>query len=187
MSGGPPGDAGQVRQPAEGVGNAGEAGAVPIGAVLAVAGDAHQHQAGVDCLELLWPEPPFLQRAWSKILAQDVGLGDEPLEERRPLWLAQVEGDRLLVALLREPGIAVAALARRAELAQRVAEAGLLDLDDLGAELAEDGGGERPGDEGREVDDSDAVERQRCGHGARKRRLGPHVNRPHPGRAPRGA
>ena len=123
------------------------------------------------------PRPHVLQRTGAKILAQDVGLGGQALQQRRALGPAQVEGDRLLVALFREPGIAVAALAGGAELAQRVALAGLLDLDDLGAELAEDGGGEGPGDEGREVDDADAVERQLVGHGGRKRRSGRHVNR----------
>ena len=158
------------------MGDAGEAGAVLVGAFLSVARDAHHDEVGVDGLERVGPQAPLLHGARPEILAQDIGLGDQPLEERRALGLAQVEGDRLLVALLREPGVAVAPLAGRAELAQRVAEPRLLDLDDLGAELAEHGGGKRPRDEGREVDNPDAVERKLLRHRGRKRRLGPHVN-----------
>ena len=169
-----------MSEAAEGVRNAGEAGAVPVRAGLAVARDAHQHEAGVHGLQLVRPQAPLLHGAGPEILAEDVGLGDEALEEGSALGLAEVEGDRLLVALLGEPGVAIAARTRRAELAERVAQPRLLDLDDLGAELAEDGRGERPGDEGRKVDDADAVERQLLGllgHSGRKRRSGRQVNR----------
>ena len=173
----PAGDAGEMSEAAEGVRNAGEARAVLVGASLAVARDAHQHQAGVHGLQLVRPQAPLLHGAGPEILAEDVGLGDEALEERSTLGLAEVEGDGLLVALLREPSIAVAALAGRPEFAQRIARPRLLDLDDLGAELAEDGGCERPSDEGRKVDDADAMERQLLRHSGRKRRSGRHVNR----------
>ena len=116
--------------------------------------------AGLTAFSASGPRPHFSSVPGREILAEDVGGSDQAPEEGRALRLAQVEGDGLLVALLGEPGVAVAALARAAELAQRVAEPRLLDLDDLGAELAEDGGGERPGDEGREVDDADAAQRQ---------------------------
>ena len=47
---------------------------------------------------------------------------------------------------------------------------GVLDLDHLGAEVAEHGGGERPGEEGGEVEDAEAVE-GRCGHRDARDRL----------------
>ena len=149
-----------MSEAAEGVRDASEAGAVLVGPGLAVAGNPHQHQAGIHGLQLVRPQAPLLHGAGAKILAEDVGLGDEALEKGRAFGLAQVEGDGLLVALLREPGVTVAPRTRGAELAERIAEPRLLHLDDLGAELAEDGRGEGPGDEGRKVDDTDALERQ---------------------------
>ena len=53
---------------------------------------------------------------------------------------------------------------RRAEPAQVVAAPRLLDLDDLGAELAEQRAAEGRGHEGREVEHGEAVER--AGHEA---------------------
>ena len=77
------------------------------------------------------------------------------------LGLAEVEGDAALVPAHALPHEADAVLAV-APGAQGIADAGLFDLDDLGAELAQGGGHHRAGDQRRRVDDPQPVQRARC-------------------------
>src|SRR5262249_34837871 len=84
--------------------------------------------------------------------------GQEAEEQLASLGVAQVERDALLVAVEGEEddghavdfGIPVTAL---------VAALRRLHLDHLGAEVAQDRGAERPGEEARQVEDTDAGER----------------------------
>ena len=85
-----------------------------------------------------------------------------------PSARAQVERDALAAAALDRPEQRVRApsssVDERPDLAHEVAAAGLLDLDDLGALLAEQAGAERRGDAGAEVEDAQPRERAVTAH-----------------------
>ena len=76
-----------------------------------------------------------------------------------PARVAQVDGDRPLVARDRRPPEA-ATVDAHAVTPHDVADAGRLDLDHLGAEVTEQLPGERPGDERAELEDAHARERR---------------------------
>src|SRR3954470_23550022 len=65
---------------------------------------------------------------------------------------AQVERDELLVARLHRPPQRPSPVVRPAPLAQHVGAPGILDLDDLGAHVAEQAPGERPRDKAAELE-----------------------------------
>ena len=155
----PVGIAREVRQPAEGVADAAEAGTRAVGPGLAEAGDAHHHQLGVLLAEDIPAEAPLLHGAGLEILDQDIGLRHQPLQDRGALGLAQVERRRLLVAALLQPGQRVAVRGDGAELAERIADLRQLELDHLGAELGQLRRAERAGEKARHVDDADALHR----------------------------
>src|SRR5699024_3431792 len=88
----------------------------------------------------------------------DVGRCGEATDEVPPFLVTQVERDGPLVAPdagLPEP----LAVADDAPAAHRIAVAGRLDLDDLGAVVTQQLPRERPGDEAAELEDPHAVER----------------------------
>src|SRR3989475_6795343 len=102
----------------------------------------------------------------SEVLRHDGGRRDEPADQRLALGVAQVARNGLLVARLDEPPVGAAgATGGSAEAPEVVTDTGLLDLDDLGAELAEERRAERRGEECREVEHGDAGEcRAGVGH-----------------------
>ncbi len=152
---------GEMGQATEGMGDSREAGTLAIRPGLTVAGDAQHHDAGIDARQNLIAEPPLLHRAGPEVLAYDVGLLDQPQEQFLPLAAAQIERHRPLVPRLRQPSKrAVVACGRGAVAAPRIAGTRLFDLDHLRAELAQDGGGERCGDEGRHIEHPNARHRQ---------------------------
>ena len=112
---------------------------------------------------------PLLERAGPEVLDEHVGGRREPAEEVLALGRAQVERDALAAAAFDRPeqrvlAVGVAGVDERPDLAHEVAAARLLDLDDLGALLAEQPGAERRGDARAEVEHAQARERtgQRC-------------------------
>jgi hypothetical protein len=130
--------------------------AIPIRAVLAPAGDAREDQAGILRGQRVPAESPFLERAGQEVLDQHVGLTAEPPQERLPSCVGQIQGDRALaagvdlppeLAAIPEPG------------AQRIAAPWILDLDDVGAVVAQDGRQDAPRDQAGAVDDSETGER----------------------------
>ena len=142
-------EAGEVSEPAEGMGDAGEARPLAVGPGLAVAGDPQHDEARIGSRQFVIAEAPALHCAGAEVLAHDIRIRREPPEQGRPFRRAQVERDRPLVARLAQPGEgAVGAGARRAVAPPGIA-CGLFDLDDLRAELAEDRRRVRAGDESR--------------------------------------
>ena len=133
-----------------------EAGPVAVGPVLAPAGDAHDHQARVALVQLGRREAHLFERAGAEILDQHLGGRDQVEQQLAAARRAQAQRDALLVAGVELP---VDADPVRLPGAQRVALAGILDLDDLGAEIGELRRDRVAGDEPRHVDDPDAVER----------------------------
>src|SRR5450759_3018232 len=155
------GKTGEVGQAAEGMRDVGEARTAAVGAGLAETGDPEHDQAWVDLAEHVPAQAPGLHRAGAKVLHQDVALGDQLEEQLQAAPLSQVDGDRLAVAGLAEPGQrGVLALGRYAEAAHRVTGDRVLDLDDLGTELAHDAGGVGAGEERADVDDPYPAQRQ---------------------------
>ena len=103
------------------------------------------------------------RRARPHVVDEDVGGRREPqqrLARRRPL---QVEHDALLVAVDVEEIGGHARIPRRADAAHHLA-LGRLDLDDFGAEVAEDLGRHRPQYRDRQVDDANPRKRSRTCH-----------------------
>src|SRR5262249_10584536 len=120
--------------------------------------DAHHHEPRVHARQLVVTEAPLLHRAGAEVLGEDVGTLRESADQRLALRLAEIAGDRLLVARFDQPHVGDALGRLVSEAPQVVALPGLLDLDDLGAHLAEKRATERGGDEGREVERHEAVE-----------------------------
>ena len=116
------------------------------------------HQTGVELEQHVGGEAPALEGAGPEVLDQHVGGGDQAAEDLGALGGGQAERDGALVARdLRPPDRG--AVERRAVAAHAVAGLRVLDLDHLGAEVAEDLAGQGPGQDRRGVDDAEAGER----------------------------
>src|SRR5688572_13908483 len=150
--------AGDVAQPAHRLADRAEAGPLAVWPGLAVAGDAHQDQLGVVARERVPAEVPFLQRPGPEVLDHDVRAARQAAHDLLAFGPAQIAGHRLLVARLHVPPQR-GAVAQLAPLAQRIALARRLDLDHLGAEVAQRLGAERPGDQAAELHHPHARER----------------------------
>ena len=121
--------------------------ALGIGPGLAVARDAHHDDAGVDFGQPVVAQVPPLHRAGAEILDQDVGPRDQTVDDVLAFLLARVDGDRFLVAGEHREPQRLAVRLLRPPFAHRIAPAGLLELDHLGAEICQQLAAKRPGDE----------------------------------------
>ena len=137
--------AGDVHQAAERLRDALEAGPLAVRPGLAVPADAQHDRVRVQAVQELPADAPPLQRPGPEVLGDDIGPAVQLLDDRPGLLGPQVEGDAALVPGERHPPQAPLVVVRRerAEPALHVALAGQLDLDDLGAEVAEQRAGER--------------------------------------------
>ena len=160
----PAGEAVHVPQSAGGFGHRGVTRLVRLGAGLSVTGHAHQDDAPIAFAQHVVTEIPLLQGAGPEVLDDDVGLLDEVEEELAALGLAQVQRHGLLVARVDRPEEVVSVEFGLTPGAQRIWGAWWLDLDDLGAHVAQQSPGERSGDQRADLDDPDAVERAGHGH-----------------------
>ena len=151
--------AGKISQARKRVRDAGEAGLGAHRPVLAVGRNAHQNGARVQPLELVISQSPFFQRSGPEILDNDIAFCRQLPQQFATALLLQIERDALLVAAFRQPDQRVAAFGIGAEAAQRIADIGRLDLDHLGAELAEDRRAIRARDEGAEIEHPDPFKR----------------------------
>ena len=154
------GRAGDVAQSAHRLADDAEARAFAIRAGLPVAGNADHDHAGIDGGEGFVGEAPVLERAGAEVLDHDVRAFHQRARDRLAVRLPQVDGDRSLVARLHVPPQRRAVL-HVAPIAQRVAGAGRLELDDVGAELGQDLGAERACDQRAQFHDRQARERAR--------------------------
>src|SRR5262249_48553918 len=103
------------------------------------------------------------ESAGREVLDDDVGAGRDRLDRPSALLGDEVEGDRLLVAIdgqvvRRHPA---PRLVGRAPAAGDVAVGRMLDLDDPGTQVRKQHRAERAGQDARQVEDQDAVERSR--------------------------
>ena len=121
-------------------------------------------QARVERRERLVAEPERLERAGAVVLHEHVRGGCELAQGLAVGLLLQVQRDRALVRRLGQEGGAHLATVERlvgAGAAALVGVVGMLDLDHVGAEHGQLVGGERPGQDVRDVDHADAFERSR--------------------------
>ena len=135
------------------------AGQITAGPRCAVTGNRAVNQSLVHRPRLLRPEAEPLERAGSKVFHQHVGRLNQLGQERLAFDRFQIDGDALLVAVDAEKIRAPAADERR-PLARIVAVPGILDLDHLGAHVAEQHRAQRPGQHTREVEDAQPGQRQ---------------------------
>ena len=80
------------------MGNPGKSGLVSHRARLSIGADPKHHEARIDFRKLVVAKTPALERAWTEVFENHVGLGDQFAEYGSALGRAQVEGDRFLVA-----------------------------------------------------------------------------------------
>ena len=158
----------QVAQAAHGLADRAKAGQVAVGPCLAVARNAQHHQAGVELVQLLGRHAPAFERAGAEVFHQHIGLGNQLAGYCLPFGLAQVQRHRALVARLHLPPDGGAFL-DQAPVAQRVASLRRLNLDHIGAKLAQRLAAKRPGDQLAHFNDAHALQcsgagwKGRCG------------------------
>ena len=148
---------GRRREPAHRLGQRAEPGTAAIRADLSEAGDPGEDEARVVLAQPVVGQPPAFERVRTEVLDDDVRAGGEPAERLRPAGRRQVELDAALVATQRlVPEVVAVPLGSVAPGGVR--SAGVLDLDDLGAQVAEVHRRHRAREEGRGVDDEQVVE-----------------------------
>ncbi|CAB4843885.1 unannotated protein [freshwater metagenome] len=106
-------------------------------------------------MQLFGGEPPPFQSSRTKILDEHVARGNKFLCDLGATWISEVESDRAFVAREHGPPEWNAIFARSV-IANRIAFRGMFHLDDVGAEVAEDGGRHGTGKEGRQIENSHA-------------------------------
>jgi hypothetical protein len=109
----------------------------------------------IELFQLRFARPELFGHAGPKILDENVGGLDQFVEKLAILVLRRVEGDRALVAIVR---LIVGTIQTALEGAERVAAAGALDLDHVGAEIGQIHRRRRAGDEGSHLDDPEALQ-----------------------------
>src|SRR5439155_10111902 len=134
-----------------------EAAALPIGTGLAESRDRAVDDTRVDRAHVVVAEPEAGRRARAEVLQDDVGPGRQREPDRPAGGRLQVERDASLVAVVGHEGRALAADLRRYR-ARVVADARPLELDHVGAEVAEQHGAVGPGELGGDVQYAQAVE-----------------------------
>ena len=135
---------GQAHQPAEALDHEVVAGTRSVGAVLAETGDRAIDQPRIDRLQAFVIQPVGGQPADLEVLQQHIALRHQLADDALALGPGEVDGQRLLVAVggqviggLRGVLAVLILEIGRAPVAGIVARAGALDLDHLGAEVAE--------------------------------------------------
>ena len=123
-------------------------------------GDRARDEPRVARAQRVAVEPPARHQPGTEGLEQHVGALGQPARQLAVALVAEVERDRALVAVQAEVVRRLAVAPRRTPGARVVAAVGPLDLDHVGAEVAEQHGGERPGEHAREVRDEESVERR---------------------------
>src|SRR4029077_11549865 len=131
-------------------------------AVLPVAVRRAINEARVDLVQPLPPEGEPRPRLRPHIVHQNIALPDQSQQHRRRIRLLQVEHERALIAVKVQEHMAHLAVSGGLGIAHDVA-ARRLDLDYLGAEVAEDLRRERPKYHSGEVEYLDAGEGSRLG------------------------
>ena len=147
--------------PAESLGDLVDAGAPGVGSVLAEAGDAAVDDARVAGAAGVVVDAEASLDVGAVVLDDDVGALDQGEEDLDGLGLLEVEGEGALVAVQVEE---VGGLAGAGDAFALSGDFGLLDLEHVGAPVAELSGGGGAGAGAGEVEDEEVVEGE-VGHG----------------------
>src|SRR5262249_43930563 len=140
------------------------AGALAVGAVLAIAGDGADDEPRIALPQGLVRQAQPGQHSRPEALQQHVGPIHEAEQRVATSWVLEVDGDAALVAVDRQERLANSALERR-HAAGVVAQAWLLNLDDVGAKIGKHLGGVAAGEQTSEVQYAQALEWQGMGVG----------------------
>ena len=103
------------------------------------------------------PRPKLLHRSRAKIFDQHVGAFREAPKERDAFLRLEIDGDAFLVPIDAKKIGTLAASEWRAPTARVVADTGLFDFDDLGAQVAKKHRAVGTGQDAGEIEDSDAI------------------------------
>ena len=141
--------------------------------VLAVAADGAHHETGIARSQGCRCQAELVEDTGAKALDDDVSAVTQRQEGGVAVWALEVEGHGLLAAVEGVKEHRGAIVGQRWRVAQIVAAGGVLDLDDLGTEVAQQLGAERPGQQPRQVQHSHTVKHavgHRCLLRRRRRR-----------------
>ena len=125
----------------------------------AKAADARIDQFGVVAAKHVVAQTHLVGDAGLEVLDEDVGLPGELLQQGESLWRSEVDGQAALVAVDAQE-VGTFSLVERPEGAQQIAARCRFDLGDIGAEVAQDHGAERPRRRTREIEYPDSLERR---------------------------
>ncbi len=147
-----------AHQPAHGLSDEIEGGAVHIGAGRAIAVYIGGHQPRIERLQPRLAKTHLRHHAGAEIVDEDVGIRNQPLQHRAAARAIEIDDDRLLVAV-EACIIGGEPVAQRALFADRVALGGF-HLDHLRPHVAQHHGAERAGKNPRQINDANAFERR---------------------------
>ena len=130
-------------------------------AVLAVAADRAVHEPGVLLAQALVADAEAVEHPGAEGLEQHVGVAHQAQQHLAAPLVLEVDADRALVAVQgqeqRRAGARLGALVVRRRPAHVVAQAGVLDLDHVGAEVGQQQRAEPAGQQPRQVQHADPV------------------------------
>src|SRR5699024_3006 len=145
--------------------------------VCSVSGNRGMDESGVGRTQFLCSKAEPFSGSGGEVLDEDIGRGDELVENLQPLGLLEVEGKALLVAI--DPHkVARQPIDRGVIAAGEVAAPRAFDLDDSGAEVSQLSRGERSCDGLFATDYGDSGQRQALADDSRYGRLGGRGHRP---------
>jgi hypothetical protein len=130
-----------------------------VRAGLAKAGDPQHDQTRVERVEPLRAQPPPLQHTGPEVLDEHLGIACKGTEDLLALGGTEVERHASVVAGDDLPPQAVTILVR--SVRSRRITPRVLHLDDVGAEIAEQHGGDRRGIHRADIEDTDTPKRTR--------------------------
>jgi hypothetical protein len=170
---------GHVHQPRLALDDHVVAGLRSAGAGGAVAGDRTVNEPPVQSAHPIGPESQPLERARPEVLDEHVGVANQVLEQLAAFRRFQIDGNALLVPVDTQE-IGAPAVHERCPRSRVVAMAGVLDLDDLGAHVAEQHRAQGSGQHAGEVDHLQPVKREGSGIGHKGRvSIAGLLNNPH--------
>ena len=163
------GQAGDIGQPRDRLGNGTECRVVVMPAGMAVARHRHIDDVRLDLALLRIAEAPFLQHPGAEVLNHDVGDGDQPLDDLQAFGASYVETEALLV------DVRVIEVSRGVEIDLEILRRGgarqpaalifrPLDLYDLGPESSQPARGPRSSAHPAEIHHADVLKGSRARH-----------------------
>ena len=143
-------------EPAEGVRDTAEPGAVCVWAGLPIPGDPDHNEPWVDGVQNIPADAPILHGAGLKVFDQDVRFLDEALQDRGSRVCAG-QASPISCCVPRSTSKAYPPSPSAYEFAKRIAETRQFDFDDFGAEFRQLRGAKRTCHKVRDIEDPQAL------------------------------